>query len=91
MTKLELDKVSRYMSFILGHKPEVIGISLDEHGWADVAELISGIAKTHTFSMEILEEVVRTDSKQRYLDTELQKKKDRGEKINIIGIVNNEE
>lgn len=41
--------------------------------------------------MEILEEVVRTDSKQRYLDTELQKKKERGEKINIIGIVNNEE
>lgn len=66
MIRLELDKVSRYMSFILRHKPEVIGICLDEHGWANVDELINGIAKTHAFSMEILEEVVRTDSKQRY-------------------------
>jgi putative RNA 2'-phosphotransferase len=54
------------MSLILRHKPETIGITLDEHGWADVDELIKGISKTHTFSMEILEEIVKTDNKQRY-------------------------
>ena len=54
------------MSLILRHKPETIGIELDEHGWADVEELIRGIAKTHEFSREILEEIVRTDNKQRY-------------------------
>jgi len=54
------------MSLILRHKPEVIGITLDEHGWANVDELIEGIAKTNEFSMEILEEIVRTDEKQRY-------------------------
>lgn len=54
------------MSFILRHKPETIGISLDEHGWANVDELIKGIAKTHEFNMDILEEIVRTDNKQRY-------------------------
>jgi len=26
---------SKFISLILRHKPEVIGISLDEHGWAD--------------------------------------------------------
>ena len=54
------------MSLILRHKPETIGISLDEHGWANVDELIAGIAKTHEFNMDILEEIVTTDNKQRY-------------------------
>lgn len=54
------------MSLILRHKPEVIGISLDEHGWANVDELITGIAKTQDFNMDILEEIVREDEKQRY-------------------------
>ena len=61
-----LKDVSKYMSLILRHKPEAIGISLDEHGWANVEELIAGIAKNDEFNMEILEEIVRTDEKQRY-------------------------
>lgn len=64
---MNLENISRYMSLILRHKPDVIGISLDEHGWANVNELINGIAKNNTgFNMELLEEIVRTDSKQRY-------------------------
>lgn len=54
------------MSLILRHKPETIGISLDEHGWADVDELIAGISRTHEFNRDMLEEIVRTDDKQRY-------------------------
>lgn len=42
------------------------GIHLDQHGWAEVDELIKGVSKTHMFNMEILEEIVRTDNKQRY-------------------------
>ena len=61
-----LKDISKYMSLILRHKPEAIGISLDEHGWANVEELIAGIAKNNEFNMEILEEIVRTDEKQRY-------------------------
>lgn len=57
---------SKFISRILRHHPESIGIQLDEHGWARVDELIAGIAKTRKFDMEILEEIVRTDSKQRY-------------------------
>ena len=44
---MNLTNTSRYMSLILRHKPETIGISLDEHGWANVAELIDGMAATH--------------------------------------------
>ena len=61
-----LTDTSKFLSLILRHKPETIGIKLDEHGWADVSELISGISKTRQFDMKMLEEIVRTDSKQRY-------------------------
>ena len=63
-----LTGTSRFISFILRHKPEVIGITPDEHGWADVRELIDGINQSegHTLDIEILEEIVRTDEKQRY-------------------------
>lgn len=63
---MSLIKASRFMSMILRHKPESIGITLDEHGWADVEELIMGISKKYPFDMNILEEIVRTDDKQRY-------------------------
>lgn len=62
------NKTSKFISLILRHKPEVIGISLDEHGWADVKELIEGVnrAEGHFLDAELLEDIVRTDEKQRY-------------------------
>jgi len=63
---MSLQSTSKYMSLILRHKPEVIGITLDEHGWANVDELIAGINQTHPMTMETLEQIVREDEKQRY-------------------------
>lgn len=63
---MNLKSTSKYLSLILRHKPEAIGITLDEHGWANVDELIAGMAKTHACNRDILEEIVRTDDKQRY-------------------------
>lgn len=59
-------ELSRYLSLILRHKPEVIGITLDDHGWANVEEVIAGINKTRFFDRKTLEEIVATDDKQRY-------------------------
>ncbi len=63
---MNLTSTSKFLSLILRHKPEAVGISLDEHGWANVAELINGIQKTRPFDMEMLEDIVRTDEKGRY-------------------------
>ena len=64
---MNLVKVSRFISLILRHKPEEIGIELDEHGWANVADLITGVSVNYPgFTMDILEEIVATDDKQRY-------------------------
>ena len=64
---MNLTKVSRYISLILRHKPETIGITLYKHGWADVKKLIKGVSENYPgFNIDILEEIVRTDEKQRY-------------------------
>lgn len=66
MTSKELDSISKFISLILRHKPETIGIKLDEHGWANVDELIEGISKKYPINTETLEYIVATDNKQRY-------------------------
>lgn len=64
---MDLNVVSKYMSLILRHKPEVIGITLDEHGWANTEELIAGIKKKYPkFGRTHLNIIVDTDNKQRY-------------------------
>ncbi len=53
-------QIGKFIALILRHKPEVIGITLDEHGWAKVDELIAGIQHKY------LEDIVASDDKQRY-------------------------
>lgn len=63
MRKLDDIKLGKFLSLILRHKPETVGISLDKNGWVDVNELIlSG----RYIDMEILERIVRENNKKRY-------------------------
>ena len=64
---MNLTNISKLISLILRHKPERINIMLDKHGWAKVYELVDGVAVNYPgFNIDILEEIVRTDEKQRY-------------------------
>ena len=40
-----LVKLGKFISLVLRHSPETIGLKLDENGWADVEDLISGMNK----------------------------------------------
>ena len=66
MTPNKYKETSKFISLILRHKPEAIGITLDEHGWANVVELIEGVSRTHPLDMAALELIVAEDEKQRY-------------------------
>lgn len=63
---MDYTEVSRYISLILRHKPEVVGLKLDEHGWVNVDQLIEGVSRKYMINRSILEEIVETDNKQRY-------------------------
>lgn len=61
------NQLSVFLSLILRHQPDAAGISLDQHGWADVEELIRGInASGRHIDREILEDIVQSDKKGRY-------------------------
>lgn len=62
-----LVKVSKFLSLVLRHQPELIGLQLDAHGWADVEELLDK-AQRHQRALDraTLERVVRENEKQRF-------------------------
>lgn len=60
-------KISKFLSLILRHQPEVVGLSLEENGWVSVEKLIracSDYGKSFTFAE--LKEVVETNDKKRF-------------------------
>jgi putative RNA 2'-phosphotransferase len=58
---------SKFLSLILRHKPEVVGITLDEYGWADVTELLEKMNQSgKQVELEQLKEVVAGNDKQRF-------------------------
>ncbi len=61
-----LNRISRFLALVLRHKPQAAGITLDAHGWAEVPALLRGVSGTYPLTRTELEEIVRTDEKQRY-------------------------
>ncbi len=67
MNEKQKKNTSVFLALVLRHKPDAAGITLDAHGWADVSALLSGMtAAGYPADRSILEEIVRTDAKQRY-------------------------
>lgn len=60
-------KLGRFLILVLRHDPHAAGITLDEHGWADVNELLAGVNRTgRKIDRVTLERIVRENNKQRY-------------------------
>lgn len=60
-------KTGKFISLVLRHSPETIGLELDENGWADVKDLIEKCkTKKCFFSFDDLVEIVDTNDKKRY-------------------------
>ena len=62
-----LISVSKFLSFVLRHKPDKIGLTLDSEGWANVDDLIECCNKKSEFiTIELIEKVVATNDKKRF-------------------------
>ena len=71
----ELVALSRMLTGILRHFPEKFGVHLDEHGWANIYDIVKGIKRRHRrfrwLKVKHIEAIVLTDDKGRYqLDIE---------------------
>lgn len=66
--------ISKFLSLVLRHRPEIIGVELDAQGWADVDVLIRQFNANGTFiDRELLDHVVDTNSKKRFAFNENRK------------------
>jgi putative RNA 2'-phosphotransferase len=65
--RMDVVRVSKRLSYVLRHRPESIGITLDDAGWSDVDALLDALA-AHGLSLTRLEldDVVATDDKRRF-------------------------
>lgn len=82
----QLKNISKFLSLVLRHKPEEIGLELDQNGWANVDELLMKINnKGISIDFEILEEVVTNNDKQRFTfdDTYTRIRANQGHSLNV--------
>ena len=69
MNEKTAKSVSKFLSLVLRHSPETIGLKLDENGWADVEELILKCNKNgsqNQMTSELLDYVVENNDKKRF-------------------------
>jgi putative RNA 2'-phosphotransferase len=86
MKEKDRTKISKFLSLVLRHKPEAIGLQLDDNGWVDVQELIAKCdAAGQSFSREELDEVVVLNEKQRFAfdDTRTRMRASQGHSIGV--------
>lgn len=62
MTNKELQTLSKHLSCILRHKPELAHVELDSQGYTEVSKILSYF----NIDKEILDSIVETDEKKRY-------------------------
>ncbi|WP_434983131.1 RNA 2'-phosphotransferase [Xanthomonas arboricola] len=66
MSKHHTD-ISKFLSFVLRHEPQAIGLTLDPEGWAELDALIAG-ARAHgtALDLELIQAVVAGSDKKRF-------------------------
>ena len=63
----DLTSISKFLALVLRHKPEEAGLMMSHDGYVSVDYLVQAFDKKyHGFTKEMLDEIVRTDNKQRY-------------------------
>ncbi len=66
MTRREV-KISKFLSLVLRHQPETVGLKLNDAGWVSVADLLAAADRQDLkFSRAELQQVVANNDKQRF-------------------------
>ena len=82
----ETTRISKLLSLVLRHQPEIIGITLDENGWTDVPTLLAKMqSKGYKLNLDQLRFVVETNAKKRFAlsDDENQIRANQGHSVKV--------
>jgi len=67
MTEKEIIKTSKFLSLILRHEPERVGLKLDSAGWVRVDELLEAVKPSGvSLTLDQLKHIVATSDKKRF-------------------------
>jgi len=67
MMKERAIKISKFLSLVLRHQPEKVGLMLDNEGWVPVSDLITAFAEFgFPITLAELQDVVRSNDKKRF-------------------------
>lgn len=70
MSKLHAE-TSKFLSYVLRHEPQAIGLTLDSEGWADIASLIAGAQQSgRELDVALIHAVVESSDKKRFAISE---------------------
>lgn len=64
----ELTATSKFLSYVLRHHPEAIGLELDNNGWANISELVTKANKHNKdIDEQLIRRVIEYGNKQRFI------------------------
>ncbi|CDF94946.1 MULTISPECIES: RNA 2'-phosphotransferase [unclassified Pseudomonas] len=67
MDTKRLNETSKFLSYVLRHEPQAIGLQLDSEGWADIESLIAGAAEDgRPLDRDLIQAVVSSSDKKRF-------------------------
>ena len=67
----QLSEISKFLSYVLRHQPDTVGIKLDLEGWTDIAALIAAAANNDKqLDRNLIQTVVTTNDKKRFAISE---------------------
>ena len=67
MNEKETKRISKFLSLILRHEPERVGLMLDEAGWTDVDDLLQAVNRHGVpLAPDQLKHIVATSDKKRF-------------------------
>lgn len=62
-----MKQASKFLSYVLRHEPEAVGLRLDDQGWGSIEDLVTLTQDREVpLSRELIEAVVATNDKQRF-------------------------
>ena len=66
-TQQKLDETSKFLSYVLRHEPQAIGLQLDSEGWGEIESLIDGATKFgQALDIPLIQTVVNCSDKKRF-------------------------
>ena len=67
MSQKTLTELSKFLSYVLRHRPDAIHLSMEKQGWVGVQELIRNAQEAgKPLTLDLLKTIVANDDKQRY-------------------------